>query len=301
MKRIVLMLLLSAAAIQVIAQPTFKVGWNTYKTGIITRQFTYRYTYSDSTILTLIDTLQVLSTADSSVNLCIHTPMRERCTYKTANFLNAKKQVVKLEDYKDEALLSNKEWKYDDKNRKYQYIEENKVNGNGYKKNYDYSQDKKSGDLVVTESSYYNGKIEFYTKTYIDRNNVKYKEVRLNDNNKDIIHVESYVYGDNGKVKERSVFFPEFKVTKHFQEKEGDMPAKCFRTLPLGTLEKPNINTRIPFIKRVLIKNQAVIYDKDCNDFEYKFTNGTTCEIIVSTTKTPNVWQVICRFKERVQ
>ncbi len=293
MKRIICIILLFITSIAAIAQPT-------YKTGMIIHQYTYRYTYTDSTVLTLIDTSQILATADSLVTVCIHTPMREKCIYKTANFLNVKKQVIKTEEYKDEGLQSNKEWRYDDKNRKYQHTEENKLTGNVYKKNYDYSPDKKSGDMVVTESSYYNGKIEFYTKSYYDKQAVKYKEVRLNDNNKDIIHVESYSYGENGKVRERSVFFPEFKVTKKFQERDGDLPAKCFKTLPVGTLEKPSINGRIPYIKRVLVKNQAIVYDKECENFEYKFTNGSNCEMVVSTTKTPNVWQLVYRFKERL-
>lgn len=283
------------------AQPTFKVGWNTYQAATLTRQYTYRYTYTDSTVLTLIDTMSILSTADSLVHLTMHVPMREKAVYKTACFLNTKKQMVKLEEYKNENLLSNKEWRYDDKNRRSSQTEENKVNGNFYKKSYDYAQDKKNGDMVVTESSYYNNKIEFYTKSYYDKSNSKYKEIRLNDNNKDVIHIESYSYGENGKVRERSVYFPEFKVTKKFPEHDGEVPAKCFKTLPIGLAEKPNINTRIPFIKRVLVKNQAIIYDKDCDEFEYKFTNGSNCEIIVSTTKATNVWQVIYRYKDRAQ
>ncbi|MCW3121041.1 MAG: hypothetical protein JWQ38_533 [Flavipsychrobacter sp.] len=300
MKKLFFTCSLLVIAFNVIAQPTFKVGWNTYKTGLIIRQFTYRYTYTDSTILTLIDTATILATADSLTCVTMHVPMRERSLYKSASYLNPKKQPTRTEEYKDEALLSCKDYRYDDKTRKIQLVEENKVTGNTYKKNYDYSPDKKTNDIVVTESAYYNGKIEFYTKSYYDKKSVKYKEVRLNDNNKDVIHIESYTYGDNGKVKERSVFFPEFKVTKHFNEHEGELPAKCFRTMPLGTLEKPGIGNRISFIKKVLMKNQAIIYDKDCDNFEYRFTNNSTCEVVVSTTKTPNVWQVVYRFKERL-
>lgn len=300
MRKLRYAIILTAILTKAIAQPTFKVGWNTYKTGMITHQYTYKYMYTDSTVLLLIDTLNILNTADSMVVVSVHTPMRERSVYKTASFLDGRKQLVKTEEYKDEGLLSYKEWKYDDKNRKYQQVEENKLNGTVYKKNYDYSIDKKNGDVVVAECARYNGKIEFYTKSFYNKRNEKYKEIRLNDNNKDVVHIESYTYGDNGKLKERSVFFPEFKVTKKFEDREGAMPTKCYKTLPLGTLEKPNLNNRIPFIKRVLFKNQAVIYDKDCEVFEYKFTNNSNCEIIVSTTKTPNIWQVVYRFKERI-
>jgi hypothetical protein len=287
-------------AATIFAQPNFKIGWNTYKAGSVIHQYTYKYTYADSTILTLTDTLQILTTADSLISLSVHTPMHERSVYKTANFFNGRKQVVKTEEYKDEGLLANKEWRYDDKNRKSQYTEENKTSGNTYKKVYDYNADKKTGDFIITEISYYNGKVEFYTKSYYDKSSVKYKEVRLNDNNKDIIHIETYTYGENGKVRERSVFFPEFKVTKKFDEKAGMVPAKCFRTLPLGVLEKPSLNGRLPFIKKLLAKNQAIIYDKACSDFEYKFSNGSNCEVIISTTKVSNCWQVIYRFREKV-
>ncbi len=167
-------IVLFTIATNLFAQPTFKVGWNTYKTGIITHQYTYKYTYSDSTILSLIDTMQILATSDSLVTCCIHTPMHERYVYKTADFRNVKKQIIKTEEYKDENLVTNKEWKYDDKNRKNYHIEENKVNGNNYKKTYEYGSDKKTGDFVISESSYYNGKIEFYTKSYYDKNSVKY-------------------------------------------------------------------------------------------------------------------------------
>jgi len=169
-------------ATSVLAQPSFKVGWNTYKTGMITHQYTYSYTYTDSTVLQLTDTLTILTSTDSLVSVSIHTPMRGRNVYKTADYLNPRKQLVKTEVYKDDALQSNNEWRYDDKNRKCLHVEENKLNGTMYKKTYDYSNDKKSGDMVITESAYYNGKIEFYTKTYCDKKNCKYKEVRLNDN-----------------------------------------------------------------------------------------------------------------------
>lgn len=206
---------------------------------------------------------------------------------------------MKSEEYRGDELLVVNEWKYDDKNRKIYHQEDNRSTNTRYKKNYDYANDKKTGELVMTESSYYNGKIEFYTKSYFDKNMVKYKEVRLNDNNKDVIHIENYTYGDNGKLKERSVFFPEFKVTKKFAEKGGDAAPKCFKSLPAGIADKPGIATKVAYIKRIAAKNQAVIQDPDCHDFEFKFINSNSCEVVFNSTKVNNVKQVTFRFKEK--
>lgn len=301
MKRLVFTIILFAISAETWAQPTFKVGWNTYKTGLIIHEFTYSYSNKDSLRLYLADSSQTLATQDSLVTVTMSYPLHDRAVYKTANFFSVKKQLIKTEEYKDDNLQVAREYRYDDKNRKVYYFEDNKLNGNNYKKTYDYASDKKNGELIVTESSYYNGKIEFYTKSYYDKNNVKYKEMRLNDNNKDIIHIESYTYGDNGKVKERSVYFPEFKVTKKFEAQDGSLPIKCARTLPMNTIEKVSMGTKIAYIKKVLSRNQVVLSDKDCQDFIYKFTNGTNCDILVSTTKVNNGRQVVFRFKERAQ
>ena len=220
---------------------------------------------------------------------------------KQATFYNKKKQIIKTEEYTDEQLQLVNEWKYDDKNRVISHVEDNKLTGKTYRKSSEYTTDKKSGELVVSECSYFNGRIEFYTKSYFDRNNVKYKEVRLNDNNKDVIHIESYVYGENGKVKDRSVFFPEFKVTKKFTEVDGLQLPKCIRTFTMGIVDKPLLNTRISYIKKVIGKNKLVLMDKDCGSYEYKFTNSINCEIVVLTTKINNGKQIVFRFKEKLQ
>jgi hypothetical protein len=300
MKKLIFAMVLFGVCGHARAQATFKIGWNTYKTGLIIHEFNYYYTDKDSLKLRQADSAQTFATSDSLVTLTVTYPAREKAVYKTANFFNAKKQVVRSEEYRDENLQVVREWKYDEKGRKIYHLEDNKLTSNNYKKNYDYVSDKKTGDLVVTESSYYNGKIEFYTKSYFDSKNVKYKEMRLNDNNKDIIHIESYTYGDNGKVKERSVYFPEFKVTKKFEEPQGDLLPKCFNTLPTNTLEKPSLAGRVAYIKRVLTRNQSILMDKDCPEFVFKFTNNTNCEMLVSTTKVNNGRQVIYRFKERL-
>lgn len=279
------------------AQPTFKIGWDTYKAGIILHEYTY--TFTDTSKITLTDSAQVLVTPDSLIALRIGAPGRDKAVHKTATFYNAKKQVVKTEEFKDDNLLKVEEWRYDDKNRKSCYLIDDKVKGVNYKKLYEYEVDKKSHETVVSECSYYNGKIEFYTKDYYDRNNVKQKEVRLNDNNKDVVHIESYIYGDNGKVKERSVYFPEWHVTKKFPEKEGSAPDKCYKCFPLPALEKINLNTRMAMLKRLIIRNTALLSDADCKDFEYTFSK-MNCEVIM-TPVAGNTRRIVYRFRERLQ
>ena len=300
MKKAFAFLVLLTSAFCSYSQATFKAGWNTYQAGMIIHEYTYNYTFTDSFRLYLADSSVIYATADSMVTMQVGTHYRDNSIYKTIHTFNGKKQVTKTEEYKDENLQQSNEWRYDDKVRKTYQLEDNKLTGNSYKKNYDYSSDKKTGETIITESAYFNGKIEFYTKSYYDKENQKIKEVRLNDNNKDIIHVESYVYGENGKVKERSVYFPEFKVTKKFEEREGTLPVKCFRSMPMGTAEKINLHTRISFIKRFMTRMEPVIFDKDCDEFEYKFTNGSNCDIIVASTKINNAKKLTFRYKEKV-
>lgn len=282
------------------AQATFKAGWTTYNTKMIIHEYCYTFVHNDSVRLYLTDSTNIFVSPDSLVTVSLNYSVRDKAVMKTINYLNAKKQVLKTEEYKDDNLFEVNEWKYDDKNRKSIHIETNKMNGNVYRKTYDYSSDKKNNDFIVTESAYFNGKIEFYTKSYYDKNTVKYKEVRLNDNNKDVIHIETYTYGENGKVKERTVHFPEFKVTKKFSEPAGLGAAKCFRTLPVGIAEKVNPGTKIAYIKKVVLKNQPVINDADCKDYELKFTNFTNCDITLATTKVNNNKRLTYCYKEKL-
>jgi hypothetical protein len=282
------------------AQSTFKVGWNTYKTGVVVHEYSYNYFYKDSVRLTVADSAKILSTIDSLVTLKILYPINQKEIYKTATFYNKKRQIIKTEDYRGDVLQLVNEWKYDEKNRKICYIEDNKISSKMYKKNFSYDSDKKTKEMVVTETAYFNGRVEFYTKSYYNKANVKYKEIRLNDNNKDVIHIETYVYGENGKVKERTVYFPEFRVTKKFDEEEGSQKAKCYRVIPMATLEKPGLGTRVSFVKRMLTKNLVALNDKDCNAFEYKFVNNVNCEIVAYTTKINRGKTVVFRLKERV-
>ena len=299
MKSIIFTLVLFIWTVDVRGQATFKAGWDTYKTKMVIHEYTYNFTPNDSFRLYPADSTVILISSDSAAVIVVNYPLREKTYNKTINYFNAKKQVIKTEEYKGDNLLILREWKYDEKNRKNYYYEDNKVTGKNYKKNYDYSTDKKNGDLIVTESSYYNCKIEFYTKSYYDKKMVKYKEVRLNDNNKDVIHIESYTYGDNGKVMERSVYFPEFKVTKKFTESGADEAPKCSKVMPLNASEKIYLPGKAIYLKNFLNKIQPILSDPECTHFEYKYTNLVN-EITVCTTKVNNGRQVIFRYKERM-
>jgi len=288
-----------------IAQPqsplTFKAGWKTYNLGMVIHEYTYNYTHTDSARLYVTDSAKTYVSTDSTVSMLLTFKYKDKTEYKTINYLSNKKLTVKSENYKDNILQETNEWKYDDKNRVSVHLNTNNLTGNTYKKSFEYSVDKKSGESVKNESSYYNGKIEFYTRYYYNSNNQMYKEVRLNDNNRDIVHTETFVFGENGKVSERSVFFPEFKVTKKFDEPAGKIPPACFAMMPVGTLEKANLRTRISYIKRVIQKNSKTLNNPECKSYEYTFTNRLNCTITIATTKVNNGKMIIYSFKEIIQ
>lgn len=296
-------LLLSVSGVNAQQQqsPTFKAGWKTYNLGMMIHEYTYNYTHTDSVRLYVTDSAKTYVSTDSMVAMAIVNKYKDKTEYKTINYLNNRKQIIKSEIFKDDVLQETNDWKYDDKNRVITHLKTNNIAGNSYKKTTDYTIDKKSGESVANECSYYNGKVEFYTRNYYNSKNQLYKEVRLNDNNKDIVHTETFVYGENGKVSERSVYFPEFKVTKKFEEPAGKIPPACFAMMPMGTLEKANLRTRIAYIKRVLQKNLKTINNPDCKSFEYTFTNKLNCIITVATTKVNNGKMVTYQFKEKIQ
>lgn len=298
MRKVFTICLLLGAAGFARAQATFKCGWTTYKTAAIVHEYTYSYVYNDSFRLYLADSSKTFIAPDSAATLTVSNPYRDNSKCQLACYYNAKKKVIKSEEYKDNLIQITKEYKYDDKNRKTMATEDNRQTNGNFKKVFDYSTDK-NGDFIISEVSYYNGRIEFYTKTYYDKNNQKYKEVRLNDNNKDIVHVENFSYNQAGKLRERSVYFPEFKVTKKFPEPGGDGPAKCYKSQPLNISDKPSLHTKIAFLKKVLGKNATTLLDPDCKDFEYRFFTSD-CEVIISTTKTNNIKQVVFRYKEKL-
>ena len=282
-----------------LAQTTFKAGWKTYEAASVIREYNYHYTHTDSVRITLADSAITYIAADSAVVMTQAIRGRDANVYRTVHFFGPKKQLLKTDEYKDDNLLETNEWRYDDKNRKISHIRSNTTNKNVYKKLYDYTVDKKTGESVTSEAAYINGKIEFYTKLYYDKNNVMYKEVRLNDNNKDIVHVENFTYGENGKVKERSVYFPEFKVTKTFTEPAGNIPAKCFGLKAIPPMERVNPTMKVPYIRRVIGKNLAALQDTSCPEYEYTFTNNVNCIITISANKSNKHRTVRYRLKEK--
>lgn len=255
------------------AQSTFNGGWHIYKTGSLTRQYTYAYDFvKDSARLTLTDSVQLFASPDSSVTLTIDYPTREKNIYKTTNYIGKNKQVYKSEHYKGNAMQSVEEWRYDTKNRLIYQMENTKQNGRTYLKTYTYAPDKTTGGQIITENSYYNGKIEFYTLDYYDRKNRKYKEVRLNDNKSATVHVESYIYSEDGRLKQRQVYFPEFRVTKKFDEgNDGNYP-KCYKVLPIS-YQAVNAANKTSFLKKELWVYKAALTDKDCKALEYTLSN----------------------------
>lgn len=296
-----LLFVFSASYAQQKEAVTFKAGWKTYNLGMMIHEYTYNYTHTDSARLYVTDSAKTYVSTDSMISMVLSYRYKDKTEYKTIYYLNSIKQTVKSEIYKDDILQETNDWKYDEKNRISIHLKTNNIAGNSYKKVCDYSTDKKTGELVTYESSYYNGKIEFYTRYYYNSKNQLYKEVRLNDNNKDIVHTENFVYGENGKVSERAVYFPEFKVTKKFDEPAGKIPPACFAMMPMGTIEKANLKTRIAYIKRVIQKNLKTINNPNCKSFEYTFTNKLNCNIIIATTKVNNGRTVVYQFKEKIQ
>lgn len=277
---------------------TFKAGWKTYDAATLIQDYTYSYVPTDSLELVVKDSALTYITADSSVVMTEYYKKKENAFYKDVSYFTTKKQLARTELYKDDYLIESNEWKYDDKNRKLLHLRTNNLNKNTYKKTYDYSTDKKTGETVVMECAYFNGKIEFYTQQYFDKHDVLNKEVRLNDNKKDVVHVETYTYGENGKVKERSVYFPQFKVTKKFAEPAGAVPAKCYCIKPAGIAIRATLANRNDYVKKVLIRNKVQLSDTTCPDFEYTFTNSLNCSITVANAGKAR--SVRYRFRQKI-
>ena len=161
------------------------------------------------------------------------------------------------------------------------------------------SFDKINGDLIIEVTSYVGEKVEFYSREYYDKSNRKYKEVRLNDNKKDVLHTESYTYNEAGKLVSRSVYFKEFNVTKTYKEPEVTEAPKCFRNFPLPLTERISYGNRLAFLKNFLQKNQVLILDKDCREFDYNF-KSYNCEIEVKTNKNTQSRQLKVTVREKL-
>lgn len=258
---------------QAIAQATFNDGWHTHKTRCIIKQYTYRFDCKSDMNPHLTDSSYTFVSNDSLYTLQIFYPLKASALIKIATTLGKNKLPAKTEKYKESALVSVDEWKYDSKNRVSYHSESDRVGNREYTHRFDYGIDKTSGGQLVTETSSFNGRIEFYTMSYYDKKGMKYKEVRLNDNKKDIIHVDSYTYDKSGRVKQRSTYFPEFRVTKKFQEgNDGDDDDKCYKVVPDEKLDIRNI-LRLDFVNRLLTKYKDAVLDDDCKALEFRLIN----------------------------
>ena len=100
-------------------------------------EYIYTFNNNDTAKLVLTDSLLILLSPDSLVTLTVNFPFREKSIYKKIHYFNDKKQIARIEEYKDDNLLITNEWKYDEKNRKSYHYEDNKVTGNIFKKTYD--------------------------------------------------------------------------------------------------------------------------------------------------------------------
>jgi hypothetical protein len=281
------------------AQITFNTGWKDVPVGYITYEYNYNYSYKDSFKFYFEDSSRTFTTPDSLISMTQHYGEPGNA-FKTVNYYSTNKLLTKREEYRGTTMLETNEWKYDDKQRLTFHAKDDKANGKSFKETYKYQQEK-DGGYVIEECASTNGKVMFYTKDYYNSKNVKYKEVRLNDNNQDVVHVETYHYDDSGWLVERSVFFPEFKVTKKFPNTEERMPVKCYRVLPIpGDPIKLPIVSKTALLKRVLTKELPVLLDKACRQFKYRFTNHTNCDIVVSPTGSNNMYKAVLRIKVKV-
>src|ERR1043165_5773500 len=80
------------------AQSTFKAGWNTYPVGSVIKEYTYTANFADSLHLNPSDSAYTYASPDSSVTMTVVYPLRDRSVYKTINYFNAKKQIIKTEE-----------------------------------------------------------------------------------------------------------------------------------------------------------------------------------------------------------
>ena len=290
----------SFVAISCYGQTSFVVGKDNMMTGFITHQYLYDLSFQDSFKIKLIDSVLILASKDSLVVQELNHPIGDATVLSTVTMLNKQKKPIKIMEYRGAALQMSKEWTYDGSGEHpTQYVEENKVRNTVRKEIYSSSSDKINGDLVIEVTAYNGEKVDYYSREYYDKSNRKYKEVRLNDNKKDVMHTENYIYNDAGKLVSRSVYFKEFNVTKTFKEPESTGPAKCFKNFPLVLKDRVSYANRTPLTTTFLKSNQALIMDKDCKEFEYSF-KSFNCEMQVKSTKTAGAKQLKVTVRERI-
>ncbi|NCX95409.1 MAG: hypothetical protein EBX41_03175 [Chitinophagia bacterium] len=260
-------------------------------------KYSYNFSLDDTNRLALTDSAKFFIAPDSQAVLKITYPHFDHNIFKLAEYYT-KSMLTKVEEYVNNDIQQEFEYKYDNAQRKISAIEENHITKAHYKKTYEYGKDKPSGDSLITETSYYNNKVEFYTKMYYNKSKQKYKEVRLNDNNKEIVHTETFNYNEKGRLKERVVYFPQFKVTKNFAE-DGSLPDNCFTTNLLPTTDPILRQNRVEKLKRFLSTHKFLFNNPVCSSCRYFYGNNTT-KIIIKSSQYPNTFQVTLQLYEKL-
>ena len=291
-------LLFSGGTINCFAQKTFKVDGETFVTGMITRQYLYDITFRDSFLLHLVDSEVVYATLDSGIIADFNWPIGGAYVAKFWT-MNKQRFPLKCRYFTADHLVSEQSWDYDPTGKiKLEFTEGDKAKGTLRKETYSYSEDKINGDQIILVSSTLNGKPEFFTKQYYDKRNLKYKEVRLADNKKDVVHTESFNYDEGGRLVSRSIHFNEFNTTKTFKEAESTVGGKCFKRLPLSLKERVTAGNKVQILRKMLGENQVIINDPSCKDFEYSF-KSFSCEILVKTNSKSGTKQAVLTIREK--
>jgi hypothetical protein len=286
-------------AISCTAQNGMTVGKDKLPVGYVTHQYIYELTYKDSARLSLIDSVLILATKDSLFVEERNSPSGSGNVLVTDTWLNKQKKVLTTEESKNNVVNMTKEWSYDATGMTaVSYSENNREKGAVHREVYSKSTDRINGDVIIDITSYAGDKVEFYSKAYYDKSNRKYKEVRLNDNKKDVLHTENYTYNEAGKLVSRSVYFKEFNVTKTYKEPEAIESPKCYKNFPLQLPDRMGYANRLVLLKSFLQKNQATLQDKDCPEFEYNY-KSFNCELQVKTNKAATMRLLRVTVRER--
>lgn len=262
------------------AQNTFQSGWKTYKTGTLTKQYDYTFDFRDSVKLALLDSVSTFASTDSTVVVILESAPNAKPT-RTVNYLNNNQKVVKSEYYIGETLMKVNQWRYDPLNRiTYFSYSETSAPRHNYIRTYSYQVEKTAEGSLETERSTYNGRAEFTTEHYFNKKHEPLRDIRMNDVHH-VEHIETFVYDKEGNLKERVIFFPEFRATKHFEVAHTD--GKCEKNFPKG-IDKVIPSYREVYLRHLIAKYKLALLDDNCPTLEYNFNNPGT-DILITKEK----------------
>lgn len=286
------LLLVSAAGK---AQSTFATGWKSYKTGTLTKEYDYTFDFRDSVKLTLLDSISTFASTDSAVVVILEQAPKAK-PIRTVNYLNSIQQVVKTEYYIGETLMKTNLWRYDPLGRvTYFSYSETSAPRHNYIRTYSYQTQKTTEGTVEIERSTYNGRPEFTTEHYFNKKHEPIKNIRMNDIHQ-IEHIETYVYNHDGSLKERVVFFPEFRATKHFEAEHVD--GKCIKNFSMGKDRVMPAYKEI-YMRHLIARNKLAILNDNCPDLVYNF-NNPGIDILIKKEKEHNTRKISYVTKERL-